>query len=278
MADTSPPSAGTELETVTSADGTEIAYRRTGSGPPLVLVHGSGVSDHRRWEIADVRATLAEHLTVYALDRRGRGASGDATDYELEWEVEDILAVVEAADEPVNLFGHSYGATIALEASLRTDDIGTLLLYEPAFVVGDHEFAPAEVVAELNDLLDDGMNEEALLVFYREVVGLAPGELETFRSDPTWEERVEGAHTLSREERAITEYELRPSRFTGMTTPTLLMFGGESPPLYRDATKAVDDALPNSRVVTFEGEQHVAMNNEPERFVEEVLEFVHEMN
>ena len=61
-----------------------------------------------------------------------------------------------------------------------------------------------------------------------------------------------------------------------MTTPTLLLSGGESPQRYRDATKAVHDALPNSRVVTFQGQQHVAMNNEPTRFVDEVLSFVRE--
>ncbi|WP_331235905.1 alpha/beta fold hydrolase [Natronorarus salvus] len=261
---------------VVSPDGTEIVYWTSGTGPPLVLAHGSGVSDHRRWEIAGVRPALAEHVTVYALDRRGRGESGDSPEYSLEKEVADVVGVVEAVGEPVALLGHSYGATIALEASLLTDGIARLVLYEPGIAVGDHELAPPEVVAELNDLLEEGENEEALLLFCRVIAGLTPEEIDVFRSDPSWRDRVDGAHTLPREEQAIADLELRPARFAGMTTPTLLLSGGESPRAYQDATAVVHGALANSRIVTFEGHHHVAMQTAPERFVEEVLAFVRE--
>ena len=264
------------METVTSADGTEIAYERTGSGPPLVLVHGSGVSDHRRWEIAGVRSMLAEHVTVYAIDRRGRGQSGDTEAYSMEREVQDVVAVVDSIGEPVTLLGHSYGGNIALEASLATDALAGMILYEPAIPVGDHEMHDPAVVSRMNDLLGAGENEAALLVFYREVVGLTDEELEGFRSDPTWADRIAGAHTLPREQEAFGAHELRPERFATMTTPTLLLYGGESPARYRDATKAVHEALPKSRIAVFEGHQHVAMNDEPARFVDEVLSFVRE--
>ena len=78
------------MDTVTSADGTPIAYERTGSEPPLVLVHGM-TADHTRWE--PVRPAFEEQFTVYAIDRRGRGGSGDAAEYELEREIEDVTAV-----------------------------------------------------------------------------------------------------------------------------------------------------------------------------------------
>ena len=276
MAKATPPDSEKEMKLVTSADGTEIAVERTGSGPPLVLVHGSGVSDHRRWEIGGVRPALAEHLTVYALDRRGRGQSGDAETYSLDSEVEDVVAVVESIDEPVILLGHSFGANLALEASLITDALSGLILYEPGIAVGDHEMSDPEVVSRMNELLADGEKEAALVLFCREIAGLTPEELDAFRSDPSWGDRVAGAHTLPREEEAFGEHALRPDRFATMTTPTLLLSGGESPQRFRDATKAVDEALPNSRIVTFEGQQHVAMNNEPERFVDEVLSFVRE--
>lgn len=69
------------METVTSADGTQIAYERTGSGPPLVFVHGT-TADHTRWD--PIRPAFEEHFTVYAIDRRGRGESGDAAEYALD--------------------------------------------------------------------------------------------------------------------------------------------------------------------------------------------------
>lgn len=56
--------------------------------------------------------TLNEHLTGYAMDRRGRGASGDAPEYALEHEFEDVVAIVESIDEPVTLLGHSFGAFV----------------------------------------------------------------------------------------------------------------------------------------------------------------------
>ena len=97
-------------EEVVSADGTPIAVWRTGEGPPLVLVHGAA-ADHGRW--APVLPALQERFTVLAMDRRGRGGSGDAEDYEIEREYEDVAAVVEWAGDGVDLLGHSHGGACA---------------------------------------------------------------------------------------------------------------------------------------------------------------------
>ena len=278
MPDGTPPDEEGGIETVTSSDGTEIAYKRTGNGPPLVLVHGGGVSDHRRWKIGDVLHHLAEHATVYALDRRGRGESGDGDEYSMDREVGDVVAVVESIGEPVTLLGHSYGANLSLEASLVIDSLSGLVLYEPGIPVGEHEIGDPEAIARMNELLADGRNEDALEVMLRDIAGLTLDEIDGFRADPGWDDRVAGAHTLPREELACSEHELRPDRLTEMTTSTLLLSGGESPLKYKDAVNAIDEALPNSRVVTFEGEQHVAMNTSPELFVDEVLSFLRELN
>ena len=94
------------METVTSADGTEIAFERTGSGPPLVLVHG-GIGDHRFWDFSGVRPALVDHCTVYAMGRRGCGESEFPGSFAKEQEAEDVTAVADAIDEPVILLGHS---------------------------------------------------------------------------------------------------------------------------------------------------------------------------
>jgi pimeloyl-ACP methyl ester carboxylesterase len=111
---------------VCSPDGTRIACWRSGSGEPLVLVHGT-TADHRRW--ARVLPHLEAHFTVFAVDRRGRGASGDARDYRIEREFEDVVAVVAAIGGPVTLLGHSYGGICAMEAALRTSAVRRLILY-----------------------------------------------------------------------------------------------------------------------------------------------------
>ena len=109
---------------VVSKDGTPIAVWRSGEGAPLVLIHGAA-ADHNRW--APVLPALEERFTVLAVDRRGRGQSGDATDYALEREYEDVVAVVESAGEGVSVLGHSYGGICALEAALLTDGIRNLV-------------------------------------------------------------------------------------------------------------------------------------------------------
>lgn len=268
-----PPDRDEELETVTSADGTKIAFKRTGSGPPLVLVHGT-TADHTAWRV--VLPGFEEHVTGYAMDRRGRGESGDAVEYELEWEAEDVAAVVDAIDEPVTLLGHSGGGLFSLEAALQTDNLHKLILYEPAISVDDHEFSSDEVRAEMKTLLDSGENEQALILFLQEVANFSPAEIDQLRAAPNWRDRVHAAHTAYRESRVETEYKFDPARFTDMTTPTLLLSGSESPSQYKDAVDTLNNVLPNSRIAVFDGHAHVAHYTAPERFTDEVLTFIRE--
>ena len=265
------------METVTSADGTPIAFERTGSGPSLVVVHGS-TADHTRWE--PIRPTLAGQFTVYAMDRRGRGESGDAQEYALERELADVAAVVESIGETVHLLGHSYGAIVSLESAVQLDDpdhLDALVLYEPPLPVSDLDPDSEAVLAEMEALIETGEREQALLLFFRDVVDAPPTELDALRSAPNWPARVEAVHTVIREERARKAYEFDAAKFAALTTPTLLLVGSETAPFLRQATEALDHALPNSRIVIMEGQAHAAMNTAPELFVDEVLAFLREL-
>ena len=268
-----PPATRNEMETVTSADGTTIAFERSGSGPPLVLVHG-GACDHRFWDLAEVRPALADHCTVYAMDCRGVGESGDADQYDLDKEFEDVAAVVDAIDEPVTLLGHSSGALLSLEAALQTANLNKLILYEPPISVGDHELYDEAVLVEMERLLDEGENEQVLVTFLQEIAQSTPEEIAEQRAAPNWQELVDAAHVWPRSVRAVGAYEFDAARFENMTTPTLLLSGSVSPPFLRDVTEPIDDALPNSRIVTFAGHGHEAMLTATDRFVDEVLTFI----
>ncbi len=260
---------GGAMETVASADGTEIAFERTGSGPPLVLVHG-GACDHRFWDHSDIRVTLAADHTVYAMDCRGVGRSGDHGAYDLEREFEDVAAVVDAVDGPATLLGHSSGALLSLEASRRTENLRQLVLYEPPIPVGEHEVVSDDVIAEMERLLAEGNDEEVLVFFLEEVAQSAPEEIDAQRSSPDWPDLVDAADVWTRNVRAVSEYEFDADRFASMTTPTVLLTGSESPALFRAATEAVADALPNAQILTFEDQAHEAMFTTPDRFIEEV--------
>src|SRR5881275_383775 len=95
--------ATTSHTKVISADGTAIAIETSGAGPSLVLVHG-GVGDHTRWQ--KVLPRLNPQFTVFAMDRRGHGASGDSKQYSLQREAEDIAAVINSRPSKVNVLAH----------------------------------------------------------------------------------------------------------------------------------------------------------------------------
>jgi pimeloyl-ACP methyl ester carboxylesterase len=256
------------FEKVVSDDGTPIAVWRSGSGQPLVLVHGAA-ADHSRW--APVLPALEQRFTVLAIDRRGRGRSGDAKDYALEREFEDVAAIVEWAGEAVNVLGHSYGGVCALEAALLTDRIRKLVLYEApmGFLV-----SPPHVVHRLEALLEAGQRDELVAFFMQEVAGLPPDQVELMRSLPAWEARLAVAHTIPREERASREYAFDPDRFRDVHVPTLLLEGGDSAEAFKVAGEAVRAALPNCRVIVMPGQRHAAMDTGTELFTAELLSFL----
>ena len=257
-----------ELEQVASRDGTSIAVWRSGEGPPLVLVHGT-TADHSRW--APVLPALEERFTVLAIDRRGRGRSGDAEDYALEREFEDVAAVVDGVGRPVDVLGHSYGGICALEAALLTGNVRRLVLYEPP--LGFVRAAPG-VAQRLEALLEAGERDEMLAVFFAEVAGVPADQVELMRSLPAWQARLAAADTVPREERANNEYVFDPDRLADVQAPTLFLLGGDSPEPFRLAAEAVQAALADCRVVVMPGQRHAAMDTGTELFVAEVLGFL----
>lgn len=252
-----------------SADGTRIAYGRSGHGDPLVLVHGTA-ADRSRW--AAVLPPLEARFTIYALDRRGRGGSGDGPDYALEREFEDVAAVLAAVGEPVALLGHSYGAICALEAAAGAENVERLILYEPPLPIGLEIYRPG-LIDELQLLLDADQREALLTTFVTEVVRAPPDQIRLMRSLPTWQSRLSAAHTIVRELRADQVYAFTRRRWREFDTPTLLLMGGDSPAFLTEATKSLHASLPHAALRTMAGQQHAAMDTAPEMFVAEVVGF-----
>jgi pimeloyl-ACP methyl ester carboxylesterase len=259
------------METITSADGTTIGYEATGSGPPLLLVHGT-TADHTRW--AGILPQLQQHFTVHAMDRRGRGASTDDPEgYDILREAGDVAAVVDAIGQPVDVVGHSYGAVCSLEAAVLTDSIRRLVLYEPPLPTGVPMYPPG-LPDRMQALIDDGELEGALELFFREVVRMPDHELVEYRELPVWKQRIQLAPTIPREMAIDRSYSFDPKKFADLGVSVLLMLGGDSPPIFPAAIEAADAALPDSRVVVLPGQQHIAMDTNPELFLSEVRDFL----
>jgi pimeloyl-ACP methyl ester carboxylesterase len=99
-------------------------------------------------------------------------------------------------------------------------------------------------------------------------------ELVRLRQLPTWERRVQLAPTIAREVAIDRTYGFEPGRFADLRTPTLLLLGGDSPELFQRATEVVNQAVAGSKVVVLPGQQHIAMDTNPEVFLGEVIEFL----
>jgi pimeloyl-ACP methyl ester carboxylesterase len=268
-----PPDAGEPGRLMaTSPDGTPIAYWRSGAGPALLLVHGTTADHTTTWRL--VREDLERRFTVYAMDRRGRGGSGDGPDYELEREAEDVAAVVDAIGEPVHVLGHSYGALAAIEAARLIPNIHRLILYEGVPLRGDAH-GGADLDARFAALLEAGDHEGVLITMYRDVVGMPPEEIELIRGQrDAWARRMANAPTLPRELAAERAYVFEPERFADMRTPTLLLVGGDSPAREMENARGIAAALADARVVVLPGQQHAAMYTAPVEFVGEVVRFL----
>jgi pimeloyl-ACP methyl ester carboxylesterase len=260
------------MQTVTSRDGTRIAFWRGGSGPPLLLVHG-GTYDHTAaWRF--VVPELERQFTVYAMDRRGRGGSSDSPTYELQREAEDVAAVVDSVGEPVNVLGHSYGALCVVEAALLTANLRRLILYEGVPLRGSDNYPPG-MIERLEALLQAGDAEGMLITMMREVIQRPPEEIELLRSQQEdWAARLRNAPTIPREMRGEQGYVFVPERFRYLRTPALLLVGGNSPPVELKNAKGVSDALPDARVVLLSGQRHTAMITAPDVLISEVVRFL----
>jgi pimeloyl-ACP methyl ester carboxylesterase len=258
------------LERVESSDGTAVTCHVAGDGPPLVLVHGTS-ADHTRW--VRIIPVLGARFTTYLLDRRGRGASADGSQYSIDREVDDLTAVIDAIGGDVDVVGHSFGAVCSLEAALRSPHVRHLVLYEPPLPVGIQIYPPG-LVERLDELLDAGDREAVVSTFLREVVRMPPEELDMLRRDPTWDARVAAAHTIPRELRFTDTYQPDFERYATLRVPTLLLVGGDSPPFLVEPTRRLHASIHGSRLAVMPGQQHVAMNTAPELFLELVLDFL----
>jgi pimeloyl-ACP methyl ester carboxylesterase len=248
------------VQHVDSADGTPIAYRTSGDGEPILFVHGVGTNG-ADWTF--VEPTLRDRFTVVAMDRRGRGDSGDGPEYAIEREAEDVLAVLDAVDAEL-LVGHSYGGLCSILAAQRTDRLRRLVLYEPPIAVR------GERVAGLDGLVAEGRLEEALEAFLRSV-GTTGDQVEAIRSSPAWPVLLDAVPPLPREMRAASAW--RNPRGP-IDVPLLYLLGGDTTSgSYLDGLDDLLAAFPDVRRDELPGQTHIGHVFAADRFARLVADF-----
>ena len=79
----------------------QIGYAVCGDGPPLVLVHGAFSDNRTNW--SKVMPHFEPHFTVFAIARRGRGATNATSGHRLEDERDDVAELIRQIGAPVAL-------------------------------------------------------------------------------------------------------------------------------------------------------------------------------
>lgn len=244
------------METVTSPDGTKIAYDKLGEGPPLVMV--TGASCFRRFlPVASDAKALAKHFTVYNYDRRGRGDSTDAGSWSIDREVDDIEALIEAAGGEALVYGHSSGAVLALEAGRRLHDkLAKVAAYDASYVHGDQERVEyAALGEEVDRLLEAGANGKAMRRFLTGI-GMPRAFVAMLPAMPGWSTMKRLAPTL-RYDIALTRDEPQREWLQALKVPTLLLVGGKGPATLRGTHTTLSSILPDARAMVVEGQDHM---------------------
>jgi pimeloyl-ACP methyl ester carboxylesterase len=245
---------------VESADGTAIAYRASGSGEPILFVHGTGTSG-ADWTF--VQPLLVDRFTVAIMDRRGRGASGDGPEYAMEREAEDVLAVLDAVGAEM-LVGHSYGGLCSILAVQRTDRLRRLVLYEPPIGVTESR------AHALDELVDRGELERALKGFLRNA-GTPNDQLGAIRASPAWPVLLDAMPTLPRELHAASAWR---SPQGPIDVPMLYVLGGDTDsPSYLDGLDELLAAFPDVHRETLPAQQHIGHVFAAETFAAHVADF-----
>jgi pimeloyl-ACP methyl ester carboxylesterase len=263
---------------VDSPDGTPIAVFSAGTGPGLVLVHGT-TADHRTWRV--LGPMLVGRFAIHAIDRRGRGDSGDGHGpYAIGLELDDLAAVADVVAEetgsPVDVLGHSLGGRIALGASLRTPSIGRVIAYESApssvlRVAGGRD----ELLEALRADLARGDNDTLLARFMTGAVGMPPADLAAFRADPIWPRRAAAAPTIVRElDAADAAPEIALEALSAVRVPVLQVAGSASPDAFRAAAAILDARLANGRLAIIDGARHAAHHSHPAQLLALLGEFL----
>jgi pimeloyl-ACP methyl ester carboxylesterase len=275
---------------VTSTDGTRIGYRQLGTGPGIVVLHGTMESAESHMQLAEA---LADTFTVYLLDRRGRGQSGPTgADYGLHQEIDDLAAVLTATGAQ-NVFGVSSGGIIALQAALALPAIQKVAIYEPPLFVS--EPLPSALLARYEAEIAEGQVAAALVsamlaaqmgppIFARiprkllellTTLGLRSEDKKAKPGDVTMRLL---APTLHNDFQLVVEMADRLDSVKALQAEVLLLGGSKSPGYLRAALDALAQALPRVQRTEFTGLNHGGSGNtnrggRPEQVAQELRRF-----
>ena len=247
------------METVTSQDGTTIAYETSGSGPVLLLVAGALTG---RVEMRPLAEALSDDFTVVNFDRRSRGESNDAQTVfpdSPDREIEDIQALIERFGEPFHLYGHSSGAALALHAAARTNP-ARLVLHEAPY---HPDSAPPDAGIggfgnDLKALFEQGDYEGSVILFFKSG-GITDEQIDEMKAGDDWSRWVDKGRALAYDSTAMGDRSggrIPDDRLSDITCPTLTLAGSETYENLVEVSRVLAGKLPDAEFLMVGGANH----------------------
>ncbi|MFP3855242.1 MAG: alpha/beta fold hydrolase, partial [Anaerolineales bacterium] len=274
--------------------GYDFAVEKAGSGEPLIFVHGSA-ADYEIWQ--EQQSHFADHFRAIRYSRRYHWPNKpipEGADYAMADHVADLKAIIqEAAEPPVHLVGHSYGAIVCLLLAMDTPQlIRRMVLAEPPAItlfvsndpkpgellrlllrrprtalsiiqLGVQGFEPAKKAAREGDL------DQALDVFGRFTLG---DEYYENMSDEDWQKARR--NMIKAEFLGSGFPKIDPAEVKQVDVPTLLIQGEDSPSVFHRVLDYLEELVPKINRVEIPDASHVSQLNNPEAYRSAVMEFL----
>ena len=245
------------MQIVVSEDGTRIAYDVVGEGRPVICIFGATCFRTFLPVKGDVK-TFAQRFRVINYDRRGRGDSGNQSPWSLEREIEDLEALIDANGGTVSLYGHSSGAVLALEASLRLGTkVERAIIHDASYVSDDVDRAEFTALAEdVDSLLRAGKNGRAIKRFLTGI-GMPRAFALMLPLFPGWGTMKRLAPTL-RYDIVLTEAPPQYDRFTRIEHPVMILAGEKNPAAIHRVYERLVATIPGATGHVLAGQDHLA--------------------
>jgi pimeloyl-ACP methyl ester carboxylesterase len=274
-----------ETGSVTSKDGTVIGYRRFGTGPAALLMHGSMMASHNFMRLGEA---LSDRHTVYLPDRRGRGLSDPyGPDFSLQKAAEDVQALMDHTGAR-NVFGLSAGSIPLLQWALTCPAGYKIALYEPPLQAGafspvawlpryEREMAQGRLAAALITVAKGTKDSRLIKALPRAVlvplmsVALRAQAREASTDVPL----TDLIPTMSAEARLVTDARDLILAATAIRSDVLLLGGSRSADYFKTALDALQETIPHVQRIELPGLGHLAADNDgqPDRVAKPLADF-----
>jgi pimeloyl-ACP methyl ester carboxylesterase len=249
--------------------GVEVAYVVTGSGKPLVLIHGAE-ADHTMFD--HFVPFLASDFACIAYDQRDSGGTVNPPQpYNVEDMADDAAGLIVAlGHENVHVFGTSLGSIIAQALAVRHPTLVDRLVLSAAIRIGRSiaDIAP-ETAAELGRLrADPARNGMAIARYFytADHLGKHPELADRFSGSKRTPEQQARRNVL------IPGAPLLP--LGGVTATTLVLAHAEDKLIPPAHSLSIADEIPGARTVVLDGLGHVGTIQAPERVAAVVRDFL----